>query len=169
MPLLVILLLVGALLLLWLGRKQHQESGLPVGRIIYTDPAVWGKTEAALYDSSTGLTGRPDYLVQQGENTIPVELKSRFAPAVPYNGHVLQLVAYCRLVEVQTGRRPPYGILVYRNRSFAIDYTSALENELLALLKEVRQQEARGEPDRSHEEPVRCERCGFRNTCNQRF
>ncbi len=169
MPLLIILLLVGAVLLLWLGGRQRKESGLPTGRIIYADPALWGETEAPLYDSSTGLTGRPDYLVRQGEETLPVEVKSRYAPAEPYAGHVLQLAAYCRLVEAQTGRRPPYGILVYRNRSFAIDYTPALEAELLATLKAVRQQEIRGEPDRSHEEPGRCERCGFRKTCNQRL
>ena len=37
------------------------------------------------------------------------------------------------------------------------------------LVEEIRSQKEYGEPDRSHENPSRCERCGFRFDCDQRL
>jgi len=68
-----------------------------------------------------------------------------------------------------SGKRPPYGLLHYRNRTFAIDFTPELETSLLELLAEIRQQDKQGEADRSHEEPMRCARCGYRANCTQRL
>lgn len=169
MPYLVLAFLVVAILLLWIGRKQQEESGLPQGRIIYSDPSVWGKVEKPFFDVATQLTGKPDYLIKQGDVHIPVEVKSGFAPATPYASHVFQLLAYCLLVERASGQRPPYGIVKYRNRSFAIDYTAEQELALLDLLDEMRLTERKGEADRSHQETARCARCGFRSVCNQKL
>ena len=74
---LALLLFVLALVLLWQARKRRAESGLPAGRVIYTDTRGWGKPEQAFYDSELGLTGKPDYLVEQKGQIIPVEVKSR--------------------------------------------------------------------------------------------
>ena len=70
----------------------------------------------------------------------------------PYASHVFQLLAYCLLVESTTGQRPPYGILKYRNRTFAIDFTEAQEQALIELMEDIHLDEAGGECDRSHEE-----------------
>jgi CRISPR-associated exonuclease Cas4 len=164
-----LLLLVVALVLFWRSRQVRQQSGLPPGRIIYSDPKLYGKTEKPFYDVDTQLTGKPDYLVSQGLTMIPVEVKSQYAPAEPYASHVFQLLAYCYLVEKATGQRPPHGILQYRNRTFAIDYGDEQQIALLALLEEMRVDERARSCPRSHEEPLRCVRCGFAHTCDQKL
>ncbi|NIV28571.1 MAG: CRISPR-associated protein Cas4, partial [Anaerolineae bacterium] len=45
--------------------------------------------------------------------------------------HVLQLAAYCLLVEEQEGQAPAYGILKYGDRAFEVDYTVSLRDGLL--------------------------------------
>lgn len=162
-------LLLAAVLILWIATRQRRSSGLPSGRVIYSDTSRWGKVEKPLYDPISALTGKPDYLVEEGDTLIPVEVKSGRAPSLPHDSHVFQLAAYCMLVERVYGKRPPYGILRYRDRTFSIDYTPALEQELEDLLDAIRRQERSGEADRSHEEPQRCARCGYRNICDQRL
>ncbi len=163
----ILLLLMAALVLLFLGSRGRQRAGLPTGRVIYTDPKLWGHNEQALYDPETGLTGKPDYLVRQSGRIIPVEVKSGYAPAEPYAGHLMQLMAYCYLVEQVHKVRPPYGILRYRNRTFAVDYTPAWEQRLHETLEEMRQCAKGGMVERSHTEAGRCARCGYRRNCDQ--
>ena len=163
------LLLCADLAILWLSGRQRRASGLPAGHVLYQDTGGGTRVEKPLYDPIAGLTGRPDYLVQENGVLIPVEVKSSRAPSLPYDSHVYQLAAYCLLVERTYGKRPPYGILRYRDRSFSIDYSPALESELENLLNAIRLQAQRGEADRSHQEPQRCSRCGFRSICNQRL
>lgn len=165
----ILLLLLAGVLLLWLGARQRRASGLPPGRIIYDDSRARIKVERPLYDSTLGLTGKPDYVIKQGETHLPVEVKSGFAPPRPYEGHIFQLAAYCLLLQRLTGNRPAYGIIQYRNRSFEVDYTPELEKELMALIDEIRYCERRGQADRSHESPARCARCGYRLVCDQRL
>jgi len=158
-----------AVIFLLVAGRQQQDAGLPPGRVIYTDMRGWQPTEKPLFDALHALAGKPDYLVEQNGKIIPVEVKSGWAPDQPHESHIFQLAAYCRLVEYTTGKRPPYGILRYRNRFFAIDYTPALEQQLIELLTEMRQQARQGPLDRSHEEPARCARCGFRSVCDQKL
>jgi CRISPR-associated exonuclease Cas4 len=167
MPAIAILLLIAGLVLLWLAHRRRKELGLPAGRIIYADTRSWGPVQEPLYDRTLGLTGRPDYLVQNGKHTIPVEVKSGQVSHAPYDSHIFQLAAYCLLVESAFGVRPPYGILHYPNRTYAIDYTRQLETSLRALLGEIRSQERNKEVDRSHDQAARCARCGFRSICDQ--
>ncbi len=163
------LVAVVAILLLRRSAKDQRTTGLPAGRVIYTDTKSWGKVEAPLYDSLLRLTGKPDYLVAQNDSLIPVEVKSSPAPLQPYENHIFQLAAYCLLVERSMGKRPPYGILRYRDRSFSIDYTQQLESDFLDLLVRMRTQERRARADRSHEVPGRCARCGYRQVCDQKL
>jgi CRISPR-associated exonuclease Cas4 len=138
--------------------------------VIYTDTRAWGAPlDKPLYDSKLGLTGKPDYLVEQKGQIIPVEVKSGRAPESPYDSHIYQLAAYCLLVDKIYGKRPPYGIIHYPSRSFAVDYTPALESSLLDLLAEMRRDDPRAEVDCSHDDPARCRRCGFRHVCEQKL
>lgn len=166
---LAIILFLLALILFWIAQRQRQESGLPAGRIIYADTNRWQPQEKPLYDRNLGLAGKPDYLVQDGDQLIPVEVKSSRAVSAPYDAHIYQLAAYCLLVESEFGKRPSYGILHYPNRSFAIDFTEELEADLLSLLDEMRHDERRRQVDRSHQQPQRCAGCGFRSLCDQRL
>ncbi len=67
------------------------------------------------------------------------------------------------------GERPPYGIIHYPNRDFAIDYTPALEAALLDILSDMRRDEYRSEVHCSHASPARCHGCGYRKICDQRL
>ena len=156
-----------ALIFFWQSGRQRKEAGLPGGRVIYTDTRGWGKLERPLYNDLLGLTGKPDYLVQEKGQIIPVEVKSGRAPESPYDSHIYQLAAYCLLVEKSYGKRPPYGIIHYENRDFAVDYTPELESSLLDLLAEMRRDELKREVERSHEQAARCARCGFKKACDQ--
>ncbi len=167
MPYIVLALLFLALLFFWRSDRQRQSAGLPGGRIIYTDTRAWGKLEKPLFHQALGLTGKPDYLIQQNGQIIPVEVKSGRAPESPYDSHIYQLASYCLLVEKTYGKRPPYGILHFADRDFAIDYTRELESSLLDLLAEMKRDEHKKEVDRSHEQTSRCARCGFRTVCDR--
>jgi len=160
-------LLALGLLMLWLSRRGRTRSGLPQGRVVYTDTGGWGRLERPLFSREFLLTGKPDYLVADGADVIPVEVKSRRAPAQPYSSHTLQLAAYCLLVEECYGRRPHYGIVKYADRAFEVDYTPELEGELLATLEDMRADMAAGDATRNHDEPRRCRACGYRQYCEQ--
>jgi CRISPR-associated exonuclease Cas4 len=167
--LLAALLALSAILLLYRSGQQRQAIGLPKGRIIYVDTGAWGVVEKPLYDPVLRLTGKPDYLIEQENTLIPVEVKSTRVSDAPHDAHIFQLAAYCLLVEASFGKRPAYGVLHYPNRTFAIDYTPALEEALLSLLEDLRAQEQRRNPARSHHQPQRCARCGYRSICDQRL
>lgn len=166
---LAFLLAALALFLLWFGTRQRRASGLPAGRVLYADPRPIGAPERPLFDADTMLTGKPDYLVEEDGAVIPVEVKSGWAPPEPHEGHIYQLLAYCLLVERHTGKRPPYGILRYRNRSFAVDFTREAEIRLLRLLDEMHDACRLRELHRSHEEQARCLRCGYRSGCEEKL
>ncbi|TFH36618.1 MAG: Dna2/Cas4 domain-containing protein [Anaerolineales bacterium] len=159
----VLFVLLGLCLFLF---GNHQRANLPRGRIIYIDSKHLKFTPDNLYDPETGLVGRPDYLIQRWHTSIPVELKSSTAPSQPHAGHILQLAAYCHLVEVESGRRPSHGVIRYRDQSFRIDYTRALRRNLFKTLETIRNMEGTT-PDRSHKFAIRCRACGFQPHCDQ--
>jgi CRISPR-associated exonuclease Cas4 len=167
-PYLVAFLFLLGLVLLLISKRRLANLGLPQGRVIALDTLELKQPGQPLYDSVYHLTGRPDYLVEQARTVIPVEVKSGRAPASPWPGQVLQLAAYCRLVHASTGRRPPYGILKYADRAFAVDYDDSLETKLRNVVDEMRRA-GRKELERSHESPGRCRGCGYRNDCDQRL
>jgi CRISPR-associated exonuclease Cas4 len=105
--------------------------------------------------------------VRSPQGIIPVEVKSGLAPDSPYAAHILQLAAYCLLVEEQEGKAPPYGILKYQDRAFEIEYSADLRNRLLSALQAMRQGLRAGELDRDHQQAARCQGCGYRAQCGQ--
>jgi CRISPR-associated exonuclease Cas4 len=162
-------LLFLALLFFWQSDRQRKAAGLPGGRIIYTDTRGWGKVEKPFFYAALDLTGKPDYLIEKNGQIIPVEVKSGRAPDAPYDSHIYQLASYCLLVEKTYAKRPPYGIIHYQDRDFAVDYTPELEQSLLELLTEMKRDDFRKDVARSHEQTSRCKRCGFREVCDQRL
>lgn len=169
MTYLILLLFILALLFFWRSDRQQKAAGLPGGRVIYTDTRGWGEVEKPLFYPALELTGKPDYLIEKNGQIIPVEVKSGRAPEAPYDSHIYQLASYCLLVEKTYGKRPPYGIIHYENRDFAIDYTRELESALIELVADMRVDELKKDVPRSHEQPPRCKRCGFRNVCDQKL
>jgi len=163
------LLLGLGLLLLWLAQRGRARSGLPRGRVVYTDTGGWNRLERPLFSRELLLTGKPDYLVADGADIIPVEVKSSRAPAQPYPSHVLQLAAYCLLVDECYGRRPPHGIIKYADRVFEVDYTPELEDQLLGTMDRMRAALDAAGARRNHDEPHRCRACGYRQRCDERL
>jgi CRISPR-associated exonuclease Cas4 len=160
-----------ALVILWLARRNRAATGLPAGRLVYADTTRWRPVERPLFSHVQRLTGRPDYLVQRRRDLIPVEVKSGHAPpGGPYTSHMLQLAAYCLLVEETYGRCPSHGIILYTedaDQVYEIDYTPALEEELLTVLDEMRLALSAGSAPRDHNQVARCQACGYRYACDQ--
>ncbi len=157
----------------WLVRQRsirlQQASGLPWGRLVYADTSSrdWQTPPQPLYAETYGLIGKPDYLIETAQSVIPVEVKSSQAPIVPYLGHLLQLAAYCLLVEATTGRTPPHGLLKYADALYEVDFTPELRQELLDTMSEMRQARHRNHVARSHQQPAKCAACGLRYTCDE--
>jgi CRISPR-associated exonuclease Cas4 len=151
------------------SEMARRGAGLPVGRVAYADTGAWKRCVRPMFSAQYHLTGRPDYLVQTRQGLIPVEVKSGPAPSQPYRSHVLQLGAYCLLVEEQQGRQPPHGILKYDDRAFEVEFSPALRADLLRTLHSMRRKLRTRELVRSHEEAARCRRCGYRSFCGQRL
>ena len=166
-------LIVFALSLMFVGRivivradTLRRQSGLPTGRIIYVDSEDWRPNNKPLYSSTHRLTGKPDYLVETSAAIIPVEVKSTNAPEVPYLGHLLQLAAYCLLVAETTGPTPPHGWLKYADALFEVDFTPELRRELLDTMAEMRQAWQAENVSRHHQQPNKCQTCGFYQVCD---
>ena len=167
--LLPILFLVLGVWLLRQGRRAYGASGLPTGQLIYSDTGAWQTVEKALINRQHGLVGKPDYLVQVTEKgqsfTIPIEVKSAKRPSTPQAGHLLQLGAYCLLVEAVYQRTPPYGILHYADATLRIPFDTQLRTAVLAAAELIRHDQQASQVKRSHDEPNRCRVCGYQQQC----
>ncbi|MGB4595871.1 MAG: CRISPR-associated protein Cas4 [Anaerolineaceae bacterium] len=166
-----LLILALALLAFLLSRLLAKQSGLPEGRMVYSDDEAFQKLPKPLYDRELNLVGKPDYVITLKDGSIvPVEYKSQNAPATPYDSHILQLSAYAYLCEKSFRRRPAYGLIRYADKTFQLDYDKRREKELLDLLTEIRRCELEGEaPARSHNQTSRCRGCGYGSICDQRL
>ncbi len=151
------------------SESTRRATGMPVGRVAYADSSAWRRCERSLFCAQHCLVGRPDYLVDTRQGLIPVEVKSGPAPSKPFQGHVLQFVAYCLLLEAQEGRKPPRGIIKYDDRAFEVDFSPALRADLLRTLGLMRHSLQSKAVERNHEDPARCRRCGYRHLCEQRL
>jgi CRISPR-associated exonuclease Cas4 len=165
---------VPAILLLCLGIvcwilsiRQRRNAGLPEGRIIYIDTTKLRRTEGTFFSPALSVAGRPDYLVNRGGVIVPVEVKSSAAPISPHSSHIHQLAVYALLVEEQFGNLPPFGILKYKDRTLEIPMTPALMQTTRMILESMQTDVAEKEILRSHDEPARCRKCGFRSACGQ--
>ena len=162
-------LLVVGVALFWAAGLLRSRAGIPGGRIVYSDTRAWRECPDPLYAPSVNLRGKPDYLVQKLRYVIPVEVKSGPAPDEPYRSHVLQLAAYCLLVEHEYEQRPPYGLIHYDDRTFAVTYTRQLEDELVDTIEWMREDMRDGEAERSHDDPARCRGCSYAIYCDHRL
>ena len=166
LPLAIIIFLLG-LILLWYANQRRKTSGLPIGQLIYSDTKKWEPVPTPLFDPDIGLTGRPDYLIRDDQQIIPVEVKSSHIQDSPYDGHLLQLAAYCHLVKTTYAVRPIYGIIHYPQKTFRVNFSSELERELIKLIDELQNLGDQRKINRSHNSIARCRSCGFESKCNQ--
>jgi len=161
------------LVLGWLILRQaktlRRQSGLPQGRLIYADTydQAWRASTKPLHSATYNLIGKPDFIVETRSGLVPVEVKSGQAPQIPYLGHLLQLAAYCLLIEELSGQTPPHGLLKYADALYEVDFTQELRSELLDTMSNMRRLRAALNVARSHNQPSKCLACGYRQVCDE--
>lgn len=162
-------LLVLALWFALRSGRRRRRTGLPSGELVYADTGDWSAVAQPYFSPRHRLTGKPDYLVETVEGPIPVEVKRTTAPGSgqAYPSHIMQLAAYCLLVEEAHGQAPPYGLIHYVDATVRIDYTPVLRDHLVDLLAEIRQDRRQPEVGRNHQDPARCRACGVGHACGR--
>ena len=159
------LLLVGAGLVLVGGAAALALGGARRGRLRSVDQP--GSAGPLLRSERFRLAGRPDEIRERSDGTLlPVEVKSRpTPPSGPSPSHVAQVAAYCLLLEEQTGRAPPFGLLRYGDgHEFRIPFDDATRRWVVQLRARLDQPyDGRANPG-----PARCRRCPYRAGCDRR-
>lgn len=130
-------------LVLWLGFrptikvKERREIGVKRATAIYKDE----KGTKLLVAERLALQGKPDFIFETWirKRYIPLEIKSgKLTDDQPHLGDMYQLVAYFLIIEEVYGKRPPYGKLVYANKTFTIRNTARLRTNLHHTMKQMR-------------------------------
>jgi CRISPR-associated exonuclease Cas4 len=159
-----VVIVAGALVSLWAARAlavRRREAR--IGRLLAIDAGA----PVTLRSNRYRIQGRPDVLRETPDGRwVPVELKSRPAPSRgPTRSHVVQVWAYCLLVEETTGRPPPFGVLRYADAEFRIPWDGPARSELLR----VREELARPYDGRANPSAARCARCPWVGVCDVRY
>ena len=150
-----------------LAQEFREKYGASAGDVSYVDhPDTATKAFAS---ERFGLRGKPDYVVSVGEHMIPVEVKTGRTPRGPLFSHILQVAAYCLLVEETTGKAPPHGIIRYEGASHEIEYNQDLKKLVVGKLEEMRTSLAKGGAHRNHNRPGKCLHCSRRTDCPERL
>lgn len=160
----IALLALALFALIW-ALRMRAATGLPWAPVVYQDADSW-EPERPLMARKLGLVGKPDYLMRVRGRLIPVEVKPGRTAARPYESDLMQLAAYCVLVEETSGDPPPYGLLRYAEHTFRLRYDERVRAEVLGLLDEIRDG-LTNQCDRSHDDGYRCRGCGFYEQCDQ--
>lgn len=129
-----ILVLLGIILLV-IFQLRLSSLGSLQNKTISVDKKI--NPGLTLYSETLNLVGRPDYLIREKEKIIPVEVKTGKTPVFPHRNHVMQLMAYCYLVEENWGTRPPGGYIRYPEGEYKVAYTDNAKQELEKLVAEV--------------------------------
>ncbi len=165
-----LVLLMGASMSLYLsqanqdGAERARKRSKVRGNITYI-----GENGSApvLRSEAHGLTGRPDYILEIDGGLVPVEVKTGRVPRGPLFSHIVQLAAYCLLLESEG--EVTHGILRYGDVEHIIAFDENLRSLLLKKLDEMRTAEALGEVHRDHGRPGKCRSCSRRDHCPERL
>lgn len=115
-----------------------KQLGVPRASAIYLDK----KGAKMLIDEHLGLQGKPDMIFETWilKRYIPLEIKSgKLKENEPHQGDLYQLVAYFILIEHVYGKKPPYGKLVYANKTFKVRNTARLRKRILVIMDQMRE------------------------------
>ncbi len=147
------------------ARRARAGAAVGPGGVEYFD----GAGSPVLTSRKYGLSGRPDYVLALDGRHIPVEFKGGRTPRGPLFSHILQVAAYCLLLEEHHGLPVPYGVLRYGKVHHEIDFTPELRGLLLNKLGEMRRLAAEGVVHRNHNRPGKCVGCSRRYACPEKL
>lgn len=130
-----------------LYRQMKRSIGFRSAKLIYIDKQEEVKQNGVTYgkllrSEKYGLSGKPDYIYQLGNELIPLELKSsKVEDNSPLYKDVMQLAAYFLIMEEVYGKKILRGRIVYQNTMFEVYNRRQLKRELLELLKNMHMME----------------------------
>lgn len=156
---------------------QRSLSFSQAARLLKKDLSIEGSVEYVdlgpselLISENYGISGKPDYILKVEGKMIPVEQKTGRVPKGPLFSHVLQVAAYCLILEDKLGEPVPYGILRYGTDQHIIDFDEMLRKTLLQKISEMRAiAEENTQPHRNHNRPGKCAHCSRNSVCPERL
>jgi len=147
------------------ARKLKRELNIK-GKIEYVDI----DHSELLVSEKYGISGRPDYVLMAEGAVIPVEEKTGRIPRGPLFSHILQVGAYCLLLEEKTGKNVPYGILKYGTDQHIIEFDEMLRKTLMQKVIEMKNIVDGIQPaHRNHNRPSKCTGCSRHDICPERL
>jgi CRISPR-associated exonuclease Cas4 len=150
-----------------IARMTREKYAMATGALVYVDSS---REKPKLFVAQRyGLSGRPDAVLLEEDQHIPVEMKTGRTPRGPLFSHILQIAAYCVLMEEEYGKAPPYGIIRYTDASHDIEYNEDLKRLVLSKMGEMRACLTRGEAHRNHSRPGKCVHCSRHSVCPERL
>ena len=158
-------LIAACLLCAAIGAWLFWRARIP-GRVIESDGPL-ARPARVLRSARYGVGGKPDLLIVEKGRVAPMELKPTREAEAPWLRDVVQLAAYCLLVEETYERPAGYGYLGYANRTFRIDFTDSMRSTLLKTLADLRADLHAADVARDHDDRRRCVRCPMRARCGQ--
>ena len=159
---------------LYFYRSLNLSEGMLMRKLKYVslqeDIAYVGmQQESTLLESKRlGIRGRPDYIIQRDDSYMPVEKKTGRTPKGPLFSHIVQLIAYCMLVEESFGP-VPYGVIEYEEKKYSIDNSDELQETVLELRDQLLHDRARDEAHRNHDRKGKCIYCSRRDVCHEQL
>lgn len=149
------------------ARKRHRDTGFAMNQVAVAMEGSSIRPAREYISTAQGLAGKPDALVQEGDDLIPVERKPLARKL--RDRYVAQLVVYMRLVEEFEGRRPSKGYLLLGEscRRVTIENSEAKQKWVGTLISEMRRV-LDGEEAKPAPHPIKCSKCDVRHRCSAR-
>ncbi|HWM65720.1 MAG TPA: Dna2/Cas4 domain-containing protein [Steroidobacteraceae bacterium] len=165
-------LVIASIMLVLLGVLLRIAAKRQAGAFDLSDQILYADTGQSVVDLLVSdryhLIGRPDYILDEHGEQVPVERKSRMLThSGPHDSERLQLGAYCLLVEERQGRPVSRGRLQYQNTTLDIPFDDTLRGRVLAALAAIQSCADVANVRRSHPSPSRCHGCGYRTDCGE--
>lgn len=145
--------------------RKKNHFGILEGDIVYSDLT---QNEKIFFSKKFPLTGKPDYIIKTKHGIfIPVEVKTGWHTK-PLQNHVMQLIAYCQLVEETMGNSVPFGVLYYCDTGlqFRIPFDESSRHELVRTIQHMCKSLTTSEVTINHKDPSRCSHCSVRTCCH---
>ena len=118
------------------------------------------------------LAGRPDYMINEKDSHVPVEVKTGRRPKAPFFSHVLQIGAYCLLSEETFQRSPSHGQIRYGfdSKPHEVEWEPKLKNLVVEKIEEMNDiLDGKTEAHRNHKRAGKCNNCSRRKGCPERL
>jgi CRISPR-associated exonuclease Cas4 len=139
------------------------KHNIPSGKITYQDLNIPAKP---FFSNRLRITGKPDYIIKNNNFFIPIEVKTSKHIEAQEN-HILQLAAYCHLLEENYEKFVPYGILIYSDISkFKIPFNPKTRFDLESTISNIRSIMKTGKISRNHNDLFKCKNCSMNQYCD---